>query len=72
MSERFYIEELPDDIFTTTFNIIEQYQRKDSILTSKLKTAKYKCYYFQGSINTMIYIIICENRIVILQKLQNM
>ena len=69
----FDINEIPEGAFLITLNIIDQYKWKNPGLTEKkIKSVKYKITYFSGAGNAILGIMMCENKISIPQKLQNM
>ena len=73
MPRVFDINEIPEGAFLITLNIIDQYKWKNPGLTEKkLKSVKYKITYFSGAGNAILGIMMCENKISIPQKLQNM
>ena len=69
MSELYDIEELLDGTFNISFKLTDCYQRKDPILTDKLKCAEYiKCSFCRGQ-NT-IRLLTLNKKIVITQIFQ--
>ena len=66
----FYINEILVCNFTTTFNIIDQYQRKYPALTDKLTSNKYKRGLFHGGRNNVLNHMTCNGKYFITLKLK--
>ena len=69
MPELYDNEELPEGMFTLSFNLIDRCQREEPFLPEKLKCIEFTKGSFRGGRNT-IYIKTYKDKIVIQQKLQ--
>ena len=69
MLELYNIHELPDDVFTLYFKLIDRYQKEDPFLLEKLECPKYQKGYFRGGCNP-IKLVTYKDKVVVPYKLQ--
>ena len=68
MSKHYDINELPEDKFTITLKIIDQYQSKYPGLRAKIKWATYRHGYFCGGSHKNFNITTCKGKCLFCQK----
>ena len=71
MSEINDIEELPEGTFPINLKLTQIYQRQEHSIISKYKTGTYQQGYFRRGSNIDLKLITCNDKIVILPKLQS-
>ena len=65
MSEINDTQEIPEEIFSINFKIIDLYQKQDHILKDIYTTGTYQKGYFCGGSNIQLNLITCKDKIVI-------